>query len=198
MTEVGRRSDVADRLARIVNDVFAPWNLAIVMPPTVGALLTEPAWRGAVAGLVVSALGGLAPALLVWRGVHLGRYDDKFVVRRADRPKLLFSVVVLVAAALFIIYLLGAEARFLRITALMVLMSAVAAVITRWWKMSIHALLVAASVGILAVLEPWSSILIILVPVVIWARHRVGAHTLVQVMVGALVGAVFGVVAGWL
>ena len=190
------RNDTATRIARRVNDVLAPWNLAVVMPPLLGALTTTPPVRGALLGAIISVLGGLVPAAIIWRGIRAGRYQDRFIVRREDRPRLLVTVMGLVTAGWILTWLLGASRTLLGFIALMVLMAAVTAVVSRRWKMSVHALLVTASATVLTILVPWSAALLLLVPLIVWARWYVNGHTFYQLVVGAGVGATFGVAAG--
>ena len=67
---------------------------------------------------------------------------------------------------------------------------AVALAITAFWKISIHAAVAAGTVTSLgALVGPWWLILVPLVVLTGWARVEIRDHTLVQVLVGAVVGA---------
>ena len=64
-----------------------------------------------------------------------------------------------------------------------------AIVISHWWKISIHAAVVAGLLGIFFVLfGAWMLLALPLVAVVGWSRVVLGAHTWVQVWAGAAVG----------
>jgi len=170
--------------------------VAVVMPILLGAITTDPPLHGALLGAVVSALGGLVPAILIWRGLRSGRYQDRFIVRRQDRPRILATTTGLIAAAWIITALLGASRTSLWFTALTVLMAVVATVVSHWWKISVHAMLVAGSAVTLALLVPVASPVVALIPLIIWARHRVSAHSMGQLLAGSALGVVFGIAAG--
>ena len=73
-------------------------------------------------------------------------------------------------------------------------------VVTHWWKMSIHTGVAGGTVAVLtAVYGPWALTATPLVPLVGWARVRLSAHTVPQVLVGAAVGTLIaGTVFPWL
>jgi membrane-associated phospholipid phosphatase len=57
------------------------------------------------------------------------------------------------------------------------------------WKISIHTAVAFGTVIILAlVLGPWSTVALVLAVAVGWSRLELRAHTLAQVMGGAVVG----------
>lgn len=61
--------------------------------------------------------------------------------------------------------------------------------ITRTWKVSVHATGISGPVVALVFRFGWHAVpLFILIPVVAWARVALGKHTVVQVVVGALIG----------
>ncbi|WP_432544012.1 hypothetical protein [Kineococcus sp. SYSU DK002] len=177
------------RWAHLAGELLAPWVLAAVMPPLVCALTTVPAWRGALNGLVVTVLCALVPYAVVARGVRRGRYASVHVPRRQDRPPLLALVVGLTVATGALLRALGAPTGPLVLLGLMTGCAAAGLLVSRWWKISLHALVVAASAVVLTGLEPVAAPVLLTVPWVGAARVRVGAHTPAQVVAGALVGA---------
>ncbi|WP_432502577.1 phosphatase PAP2 family protein [Kineococcus arenarius] len=190
------RSPRSHRLADVVNDVLAPWNLAVTVPPVVGAMTTVPWPRGLALGLVTSLLVGVVPGLLIWAGRRSGRYGDKFLRDRRHRPRFLAVVTGLVVLAWVVTWALGASTSSSVFLGVMVLMAVIAAFVSRWWKISMHSMVVTGSVVLLAVLDMRLAPLLVLVPAVCWARLVVTEHTPAQLAAGALVGAVLGVVAG--
>ena len=177
------------RVAEVVSEVFAPWVCAAVMPPLVGAMTAAPWWRGALHGLLVTVLSAGVPYAVVARGVRTGRYEDHHVSRREDRPRLLLLVVGCVVASLLLVRLLGATASTQVFTGLMLVSVAVGAVVSRWWKISMHALVLAASVTVLVALEARLLPLVAVVPLVGWSRWRLHRHTWGQVVAGTVAGA---------
>ncbi|NAZ85849.1 phosphatidic acid phosphatase [Kineococcus indalonis] len=184
----GTKKPVDIRAAEIASEVFAPWICAAVMPPLVGAMTTVPWWRGALHGLLVTVLSAGIPYAVVARGVHTGRYDDHHVSRREDRPRLLLMTVGCVVVSLLLVRLLGATTATQVFTALMLTSVAVGAVISHWWKISLHALVLAASVTVLVALEGKLLPLAALVPVVGWSRWRLQRHSWGQVVAGSVAG----------
>ncbi len=68
-----------------------------------------------------------------------------------------------------------------------------------WWKISLHTALVAASVTLLVIL--YGSIAVVtavLLPLIAWARLKLGYHSLAQVATGALLSALIVVIVFYL
>jgi membrane-associated phospholipid phosphatase len=150
------------------------------MPVLVSTLTTTPPWRGALSGLLVTVLCAVVPVAVVLRGVRRGRYASLHVPRREDRPPLLAMVAGLTAlAAVLLVLLDGATSSlvFLGLT------------VSRRWKISLHAMVAAASAVVLVGLVPVTFPALLAVPLVAAARVRLGAHTVAQVVVGSVVGA---------
>ncbi|WP_432513206.1 phosphatase PAP2 family protein [Kineococcus sp. SYSU DK001] len=181
------------RWAHLAGELLAPWVLAAVMPPLVCALTTVPAWRGALHGLAVTVLCAVVPHAVVARGVRRGRYASMHVPRRQDRPPLLAMVVGLTVLTGALLRALGAPTAPLVLLGLMTGCAAVGLLVSKSWKISLHALTVAASAVVLTGLAPAAAPALLAVPWVAAARVRVGAHTPAQVVAGALVGAVLAV-----
>ncbi|MEZ0165277.1 phosphoesterase PA-phosphatase [Kineococcus sp. LSe6-4] len=178
------------RWAHVASEVLAPWWLAAVMPVLVSALTTAPAWRGALSGLLVTVLCAVVPVAVVTAGVRRGRYASLHVPRREDRPPLLAMVAGLTALAAVLLVLLDGATSSLVFLGLMAACALVGVAVSRRWKISLHAMVVAASTVVLVGLVPVSAPVLLAVPVLAAARVRLGAHTVAQVVVGSAVGAV--------
>jgi membrane-associated phospholipid phosphatase len=177
-------------VARVVSEVFQP-------PFTVAAqLLLSPAaspgwpatwWYGAVAAFFTCVLPF---AILLWL-VRSGRVVDHHVSERSQRAPVLAMSLVCVLAGLAVVALIGAPASVLAMTVAIVVGIAFLAVTSLWWKVSGHASAVAtAAVTAVILLGPsWWPVLLV-VPLVGWARVSLGAHTIAQVVAGALMGPV--------
>ncbi|MEZ0491305.1 phosphatase PAP2 family protein [Kineococcus sp. TBRC 1896] len=180
----------APRWAHLTSEVLAPWVLAAVMPVLVPTLTTTPAWRGALSGLVVTVLCAVVPVAVVAAGVRRGRYASLHVPRREDRPPLLAMVAGLSALAAVLLVLLDGATSSLVFLGLMTSCAVLGLAVSRRWKVSLHAMVAAASAVVLAGLVPVAAPVLLCVPLVAAARVRLGAHTVAQVVVGALAGAV--------
>ncbi|NAZ82782.1 hypothetical protein GTR02_13235 [Kineococcus sp. R8] len=102
----------------------------------------------------------------------------------------------LVMLAWFLTWLFGGSTSSMIFLAAMVVMAVTAAVVSRWWKISMHSMVVSGSVVLLALLDVRLAPLLALVPLACWARWAVAAHTPAQLLAGALIGAGLGVAAG--
>ncbi|GAA4964443.1 phosphoesterase PA-phosphatase [Kineococcus glutinatus] len=189
-TMIGRETEASTslRVARVLSEVLAPWICAAVMPPVVAAMTTTPWWKGALHGLLVTALAAAVPYAVVARQVRTGRLSDRHISRREDRPRLLAMAVGCVLVALLVVRLLGASTSMQVFVLLMLASVGVGAVISRVWKVSMHALVLAASVTVLVGLRPALAPLAVLVPLVGWARWRETHHSPSQVVTGAALG----------
>lgn len=78
-----------------------------------------------------------------------------------------------------------------QLSAVEVLLTSVALLVTKFWQISIHVFICAAGSTIINFLFNWNfPELYLLVPLVGWARLELDRHTFPQVFVAALVGTV--------
>lgn len=197
----------AERLADALSYLLNP----LAFPPVAFALVS---WHfGAAAGEVAWVFGvslaffGIVPLLALLWMVREGRATSLEV---RDKSRRTLPMLVCVGSYALGIALLGATAT----TAVRVLVAFAAIYpvntlillgITRWWKISIHMAGLAAFVsGLLFVaLVAWEGLpddweaaltvattapLVLLLPVLMWARVRAKAHTVGQVVAGAAFG----------
>jgi membrane-associated phospholipid phosphatase len=146
--------------------------------------------RGVLLAGVAALFAGGIPYLVLAAGVRRGRLTDMHLSRRDERPIMLAIGLASVMVGLALMALLDAPRELYALVGSMVAGVAVALLISTFWKISIHTSVTAGSVTILAVvLGPWALALGPLVCAVAWARVRLNAHTVGQVLVGAAVGA---------
>ncbi|MEU4213824.1 phosphoesterase PA-phosphatase [Actinoplanes sp. NPDC026623] len=180
----------ADRLARIVSEVFAPAVLVAGLMLAIGWHSGgEPGvsrWWGLPGALFAAGI----PLAYVLRGVRAGRLTSHHIPEREHRRLPLLFGIASVAVGLPVLVLLGAPRD---VPALMAAGGAgllVFAAVTHWWKMSIHAGVAAGTVATLvAVYGPVALIGVLAALLACWSRIRLSAHTPAQVVAGALVGA---------
>jgi hypothetical protein len=173
-----------------VSEVLGPAVLVAVLMLAVGwhagAAPGVSRWWGLPGALFAAGI----PLAYVLRAVRQGRLTNHHIPEREQRRgPLLFGIgsVVIGLAALI---LLGAPRDILALLAAGGVGLLVYALVTHWWKMSIHAGVVAGSVTTLvAVYGPIALAGMPLVVLAAWARVRLSAHTGAQVVVGAIVGA---------
>jgi membrane-associated phospholipid phosphatase len=174
-----------DRLARIVTEVFAPAVLIAAQLVAVGFHSGQP-WLGALAAVFAAAI----PFAYIVRQVRRGRLTDHHIVRREQRHLPLGVGVASVLTGLVLLVVAGAPGELLALVAAGAVGLAACATVTRWWKMSIHSAVAAGTVVVLTLVYGGPLLATAAVAALIgWARVRLEAHTVAQVLVGAAVGA---------
>jgi amino acid permease len=170
--------------------VFAPAHFVMGLPLAVGAITGG--WQGLAWAAVAAALCGGIPALLIAAGVKSGRFVDRHITDRAQRPKLIGIIVALVVAALVLLVALGAPRVMVACVAIMLATLAVVGPITFWWKISFHTAVAAGSVVMLAQVLPPLPVYLTgaaVVAAIAWSRAMIRDHTPAQTTAGAAAGA---------
>lgn len=161
-------------LADAVSTVFDPLLLVGVLLLAVGAASHPSPWIGAAWALAAIAGCALAPEAVLRLLVRTGRVRDRQLVMREQRhtPMLVAAgCVVLTLAALM---LLGAPDRLVALVVTILAGLCVMALVTRWWKASVHAAVAATCATVTALVFGPVSLLgtLPVVAAVGWARVR--------------------------
>jgi hypothetical protein len=192
------QGDTRHRMARLVTEVMSPVVL-IVAVILIVAVHSAGFVRGLALGLIAVFFAGGLPYGLVLIGVRRGRLTDHHISRREQRPPVMAVALASVVSGLLVLRWLDAPRALFALMAAMVAGLIVALAITSFWKISIHAATAAGTVASLAILvSPWWLIASPLVVLTGWARVEIRDHTPVQVLVGAIVGAVVAADVLWL
>lgn len=181
-------------VARVVTEVLSP--VVVVL-----AVLLAVAWHatghdvGATLGwaAVVAVFYSVLPMLVLVYGARHGRWDGHWVRDREHRfVPLVLSLVSAVAG--LVVMILGDAPREVIALALAMIAAVVAClVITKWWKVSIHATVAGGAAAMVIYLYgPWLLLLVLLVALVCWSRVVLTDHTVGQVVGGAILGPVVG------
>lgn len=184
----------ARRAAHVVTEVLSPAVVAVALPLAVAWHATGYDLPATLGWLVVVAIFFcvLPMAFLVY-GARRGLWEGHWVRDRAHRT---VPLLVCLGSALtgMVVMLAGRAPRELVALAwAMIVTLAACLVITRWWKVSVHAAVAGGAVALLAfVYGPWFLLLALLAALVCWARVAVEDHTVAQVVVGVLLGPVVG------
>lgn len=192
------------RLASAVSYIINP----LILPPIEFGLVlwhfdaaTSEIWKGVGIGLVFFFL---VPLVYVANMVYRGKAETLEVRRRDARTTPFLIGIASYSVGLVVLWLMIDTARPLLMTLAIIypINTAMVALINLRWKISVHVTSIAGFVaallfvarmpwslpttGILtmALVAPW----LLLIPLVMWARVRSGAHTPGQVLAGSLFG----------
>ena len=182
------------RVAAAVTEVCSPAVVVVLLPLAV-------AWHATghrpgptlLWGLVVAVFSSVLPMLFIVRGARLGRWDGHHVRNREGRRVPLLLCLASTIAGLVILLAGGAPRDVVALNAAMLVTLLVCAVITQWWKISLHcAVAGGAAATMVLIYGPWWLFLAFAVALVAWSRVVVGDHTVTQVVAGAITGPVVG------
>jgi membrane-associated phospholipid phosphatase len=177
-------------LARILSTIFNPFLTALalfVILAHVGSTSTLGFWRLLFLSTCFTSIG---PMLYVFRLYAVDRISDLDMSVRHEREAIFSAFVVFYSVGTLVLYL--AHAPRVMIAAMLgyTLSTILVQFITRYWKISTHALAITAPMVALMLLFGRQPLpFVVLVPMVCWARVYLRAHTLLQVVAGAALGA---------
>jgi len=182
------------RLARVVTEVLSPAVVAVALPLAVAWHATGyDALATAGWGVVVAIFFCVLPMAFLVRGARRGRWEGHWVRDRAHRTVPLLVCLASALAGMAVMLIGGAPRELVALAWAMIITLAACLVITRWWKVSVHATVAGGAVAMLAVVYgPWLLALALLVALVCWARVAIEDHTAAQVVVGAALGPAVG------
>lgn len=181
------------RAARLVTDALNPFLIFTALFAAAAFAHASPGRALLFVAVELIAAGAVAGYVLVMR--RRSRVSGFWISNRAER---LIPAVVLLGAfvgLLLALYLLDAPASVFRTTLSMGLAAATVAAITLFWKASAHCAVAghAAIVGPL-LLGPAGLVFTLALPLVAWSRVDLEAHSLLQTLAGAGIGAAFALV----
>jgi membrane-associated phospholipid phosphatase len=172
-------------LARLLSTIFNPFLTALALfaiLALIGAKDTFDFWRLLFISTFFTSIG---PMLYVFRLYATDRISDLDMSVRAEREMVFTAFVIfdsLGAAALWLVH-----APRLMIAAMLgyLVSTLIVQYITRYWKISTHALGIAAPLTALTLIYGRQPLpFMVLVPMVCWARVYLRAHTIMQVIAG--------------
>ena len=180
------------RLARAVSNVLNPFVIFTALFALV-AFTEAGAYRGALyLAVELTTAAAVAGYVLLMR--RRSRVGDFWISARSERITPAVFLLAAFVALLAALVLLDAPQDLTLLTLSMGLASAAVAGITMLWKASAHCTVAghAAAAGLL-LLGPPGLIFLLVLPLVLWSRVTLKAHTLPQTLAGAMVGAGFAV-----
>jgi membrane-associated phospholipid phosphatase len=184
----------------------AAWVTEVFQPPVVVSIqllispLAEPGFPGTIGyGALAAMFVCVLPLIVLLVLVRLGKVTDHHVSDRKQRAPVLLMALACIAVGLLVLAAAGAPQSVVAMVLAVVGGVTVLAAVSPFWKMSGHAAAVscAAVVSVLMLGAAWAPLLV-LVPAVCWSRVVLRAHTVAQVVAGALFGGVVMAGIWWL
>lgn len=177
-----------NKVAKIISFCFEPFTVSSVALIVVITNLDIVLELKIVWFLTAVGLAGVPALAVLFYEKKTGKIHDWFIRNRDERRDV--QIAWFVGSVLFfIITVIFAAPRLLEALALtLLLLSLLITTATFYWKISVH--MVGVSLFVLIFLLVYSSSflpLALFIPLVGWARVKLGAHTLTQVSAGALV-----------
>jgi hypothetical protein len=180
------------QVARWVSILAHPF-VMVVLLTAVPAVRQSPGT--AVQSVLIVVIGVVIPlVVLMFRQVRRGRWSNVDASKPSERPVLFIAALAGMVAALGWLFLNDPRSFLVRgilITAGFLLL---AALLTRWVKLSLHVAFTALTATSLSLLgSPVGYGLIALVPVVFWSRMALARHRAHELLVGLVLGVLTGV-----
>jgi len=181
-----KRRDVWRDLARILSTIFNPFLTALalfVILANAQATDTLDFWRLAFLTTFFTSLG---PMLYVFWLYATDRVSDLDMSIRSERETVFGTFVVFYLLGTLALWLAHSPRLLIATLAGYTLSTIIVQYITRYWKISTHALGITAPLVVLCLLYGRQPLpFLILIPLVCWARVYLRAHTVMQVFAGA-------------
>ena len=176
-------------LARWLSLVFHPFVMIGVM---VGAAAAARQTAGeAVMSVAVVAMFTIVPlAVLMWRQVRRGRWENADASNRAERPILYVAGVLAIIALLAYLLLVRPQSFMVRGVVATLGMLAICAAATRWSKVSLHMAFASLAATALVLMQaPSGYVLLLALPALVWSRLTLRRHTPLELALGTIIGA---------
>lgn len=192
-------TDASDRAARIITELFTPALPVLIICLMCGVYGHPSPWRGLTWGAIIALFCVVIPFVIVEVEVRRKRLSNRHVTRREERQGVYAMCITSVLCGLATVILLDAPPLLVWALLTMVAGLAVCAAVTVLMaKVSVHLFCLTALIVFAGlIVSPWLLIALpVLVPVVAWSRYRLGHHSLLEMSLGAGLGAVVTLV-GW-
>lgn len=175
-------------LARHVSNLINP--LVVAVPLLFVAALREQSLSLGFFHLLLALVGlVVVPATYIVAQVQRGTISDLHISQRNQRAKPLFVSLLSAIVTLLLLSFSGTETTMLKLVYGTLLTTVLLAGVTIFWKISFHAAATTSAViTTLWLLGPYAVPVLLLIPLVGWARIAMRAHTPAQVICGVAVG----------
>ncbi len=177
-------------LAKILSTVFNPFLTSLALFVILAHMQATGAQDFWWLLLLTTSFTSIGPMLYVFWLYATDRISDLDMSIREEREQVFGAFVISYLLGTIVLWVIAAPTLLIAAMAGYTLSSIVVQYITRYWKISTHALGITAPLVALLLLYGQQPLpFLVLIPMVCWARMYLKAHSLLQVLAGALLGA---------
>ncbi len=177
------------RAARVITEVLSPINVVPVLLLLVAFHSAPDLTTALIWGLVGALFASALPATYIVLKLRRRSITDYHVKEREQRPKLALFIVPSVLVGAVVLALAGAPREMAALGGALLAGISIAALVTLFWKISVHVAVSAGTVVILAlVYGVWMIVLSPIVGLSAWSRVTLKDHTIAQTVAGAALG----------
>jgi membrane-associated phospholipid phosphatase len=191
------------RTAQIISDVFSPILLptySMILIIAITPLSMLPLRTQVLSVLAIAFITGFIPTATILTLIKMGKVDDNSLSNRSHRTlPLIVATLCYLASASYMCYVHAPEWLTLFFVGAAVA-SAIALLITRWWKISAHSMSIGGIAGMFGWITfnsvtnsitamIWFTVAILLCGLIATSRLILGRHTIAQVFTGLILGA---------
>jgi drug/metabolite transporter (DMT)-like permease/membrane-associated phospholipid phosphatase len=181
----------SERTAKIISRFLSPHYIAGPLLLTLALGDSTPWAWGLLWATGIGLLSVVAPLLILKRELRRGGISDWYISNRKERLRpipVLLSLVVALAPLVLLVAFHGPRLMLVGAVSALILV-VFNLMITLGWKISQHVSSIAASATLItAALGIGAAPVLLLIPLVAWARVKIGAHTVMQTVAGGVAG----------
>ncbi len=173
-----------NKIAEIISEIFGPhlWMPLLLVALTFNTGLNLEQIKIVFPSLFFSLI--LIPFVYLHLALKLGWVSHWDLPKKEER-RAIFILLIVCSLVSFVVVNTYATLLFRDIFMMFLILGLISAVITFFWKISIHMLLDTMGTLILNYLFDWQLLfLFILIPLVAWARFKLKRHTISQIVAG--------------
>ena len=187
------------RIANITSNTLSPFVISLVVILLLSLEATRSTLEALKWSLLLIGISILPVYLVVIYLVRRRKLGNHFIAVRQQRTKIYLLAGIGALAGGAVLFYLGAPPVLFATVVTGLLATVVFMGINLWWKISLHAAFMAASVTTLVmVYGSIAALAVVLLPLVAWARIELEEHSIAQVVVGTLLAASIAVVVFYL
>ncbi len=177
-------------IARWISNLISPHIVGIVLTAAMAFRYSDDPWGDLLWLTLLIPLLIVPPLIYVWWLVHNGTVEDIYLPKRETRLRPLAVIILWLFLCWALIRYWQAPVMVEKLIFLTIVLVSLLSSITLFWKISFHgAVISAAATTTVMVAGTYAWPVILLVPLVGWARIHLKRHTTRQVIYGSLLGA---------